>query len=93
MFSYSSFNQPIGGWNVSKVTNMESMFESAKEFNQPIGNWDVKKVKNMKHMFKFAKKFNQDISNWNVTVKHKKDEIFIYSPIKEEYKPVKCRII
>jgi hypothetical protein len=30
MFQYSSFNQPIGAWNVSKVTNMMNMFFNDK---------------------------------------------------------------
>jgi surface protein len=37
----SSFNQDIGHWNVSKVTNMRGMFHSADAFNQDIGNWDT----------------------------------------------------
>ena len=38
------FNQPIGSWNVSKVTNMESMFHGASSFNQNIGSWNVSGV-------------------------------------------------
>ena len=43
MFSSSEafkFNQPIGDWDVSEVTNMEYMFYQAVLFNQPIGNWE-----------------------------------------------------
>jgi predicted enzyme related to lactoylglutathione lyase len=48
MFNFaSSFNQPIGGCVVSKVTNMESMFSYAS-FNQPIGNRDVNNVTKMR---------------------------------------------
>ena len=39
MFVQSVFNQPIGDWNTSSVTNMSSMFNTAP--NQPIGNWDL----------------------------------------------------
>ena len=42
-----TFNQPIGDWDVSKVTNMGAMFKGASTFNQPIGYWDVSKVTNM----------------------------------------------
>jgi surface protein len=66
MFSFSSFNQPIGHWNVSNVTNMSSMFQCAKEFNQPIGMWNVSSVENMVNMFCEATAFNQPIGNWNV---------------------------
>ena len=46
-----AFNQPIGNWDVSKVTDMSFMFSSATVFNQPIGNWDVSNVTNMNLMF------------------------------------------
>ena len=32
----------ISNWNVSKVTDMESMFSGARSFNQPLNNWDVR---------------------------------------------------
>jgi surface protein len=34
--STSAFNQPIGTWNTSAVTNMSQMFELATAFNQTI---------------------------------------------------------
>ena len=46
-YSNSGFNQPIGSWDVSNVTNMQQMFRSAVLFNQPLSNWDVGKVTNM----------------------------------------------
>lgn len=58
------FNQPIGSWDVSNVTDMGLMFEDSI-FNQPIGNWDVSKVSKMDSMFSGAK-FNQPIGNWDV---------------------------
>ena len=46
MFNYAkAFNQDISGWDVSNVTNMESMFSSFPSvFNQDIGRWDVSSV-------------------------------------------------
>ena len=38
---HRAFNQPIGDWDTSKVTDMRSMFKLASSFNQPIGNWDT----------------------------------------------------
>jgi len=63
----SSFDQNIGNWNVSNVTDTHSMFLIASSFNQDIGNWDVSKVTDMSKMFYDASSFNQDIGNWNVS--------------------------
>ena len=42
MFSYAKkFNQPIGSWNTSAVTDIQEMFSSAENFNQPIGSWNT----------------------------------------------------
>jgi surface protein len=68
MFSGAKvFNQPIGVWNVSKVTDMSYMFDGASKFNQYIGGWDVSKVVKMHYMFRTATDFNQDISGWIVS--------------------------
>ena len=67
MFLYTtSFNSPIGNWDVSHVTNMNSMFQYAYKFNQPIGDWDVSNVTDMSGMFFYAKDFNQPIGSWQV---------------------------
>ena len=65
--SASSFNQPIGEWDTSQVTYMNSMFASASSFNQAIGEWDTSQVTNMGYMFRSASAFNQDISSWTGT--------------------------
>ena len=61
-----NFNQPIGSWDVSNVTDMSYMF-SDSSFNQPIGDWDVSNVTNMRDMFSYTPLFNQDISSWDVS--------------------------
>ena len=53
-----SFNQPIGEWNTSKVTDMSHMFGGASSFNQPIGDWDTSNVTNMSDMFRCVESFN-----------------------------------
>jgi surface protein len=63
----TSFNHPIGEWDVSKVTDMKYMFEKATSFNQPIGKWNVSKVTDMSYMFRGATSFNQPIGEWNTS--------------------------
>ena len=57
----------INNWDVSNVTNMESMFEYAESFNQPLNKWNVSKVTDMGFMFGGATSFNQPLNNWNVS--------------------------
>ena len=65
------FNQNIGSWNVSNVTDMAFMFQ-APSFNNDgsptINNWDVSKVTTMSRMFQASgSQFNQPLNNWNVS--------------------------
>ena len=63
----TAFNQDIGNWDVSKVTDMSFMFyhDSARvAFNQDISYWNVSSVTNMGGMFGNNTAFNQDIRIW-----------------------------
>jgi hypothetical protein len=60
------FNQPLDGWVVNNVTNMEGMFLDCIEFNQPLDAWNdrLKNVTNMEEMFKGCINFKQDLNGW-----------------------------
>ena len=55
------FNQAIGSWDTSFVTNMSRMFannDGVSSFNQDIGGWNVRKVTTFFNMFNTATAFN-----------------------------------
>merc|ERR1712161_151198 len=54
------FNTDLSCWNVSSVTRMEGMFDSASAFNNNISSWDVSSVTNMWGMFRY-------VSSWDVS--------------------------
>jgi len=78
-YAQPNFNQEVGLWNVSNVTNFANMFNSyfgssgpfISNFNNggsaSIGNWNTSKATNMNGMFSGATKFNQNIGNWDVS--------------------------
>ena len=63
-----NFNFDISKWDVSNVTNMESMFFNCKKFDCDLSKWNVSKVKNMHSMFINCYKFTgKGLENWNVS--------------------------
>ena len=66
-----SFNQPIGGWDVSNVLNMEGMFNQAyvgPVTGDSLNSWDVSSVTTMRQMFLRGVGFNSinpNIESWN----------------------------
>jgi surface protein len=68
------FNQDIGAWDVSNVTNMSLMFQGVSfshTFNNggspSISAWTTSLVTSMFGMFNANSNFNQNIGNWNVS--------------------------
>ena len=53
--------------DLSGVTDMSNMFDSASSFNGDLSSWDVSKVTDMSDMFIFAYDFNGDLSSWDVS--------------------------
>jgi surface protein len=83
----SAFNQDIGMWDVSNVTNMQAMFMYATSFNQDIGEWNVSNVTDMSAMFWGAANFNQDISSWDISKAVYTQEMFKDCNIDPKNKP------
>jgi surface protein len=63
----TKFNGAVGNWDMSKVTDLNGMFDNARSFNQPLNSWDVSKVTTMQGTFQNALAFNQDIGSWNMS--------------------------
>jgi surface protein len=70
----NAFNQPIGSWNVSSVTNMSGMFFGATAFNNGLAvglpgtlTWNTVGVTTMSQMFEGAVAFNCNVGGFNVS--------------------------
>ena len=65
-------NYEIFGWDVSNVTNMNSMFAYCYCININLNNWNVSNVTNMSNMFYECESFEgKGLENWDVNnVKH-----------------------
>lgn len=77
--SASTFNQDIGRWDVSNVTNLGSMFNGNTSFNQDLHRWDVSQVVDMHGVFHKATNFNGDISTWNTSKVETMQSLFAHT--------------
>lgn len=59
------FNQDIGSWDVSSVTDTSHMFLHSLEFEQDLSDWQVHNAQSLNSMFFGAIKFNHSVvQNW-----------------------------
>ena len=58
-YENSTFNQPIGNWDVSNVTNMAYMFADATSYNQDLSSWSVDGVTQ-------CLQFSDDTTSWTL---------------------------
>jgi len=74
VFSFSFYfqdqmNADCSSWNMSDVTNIQSLFRSCSVFdndgNDDIGNWDTSGVGSFSQTFRSATVFNRDITDWS----------------------------
>jgi surface protein len=64
--SANSFNSNLAGWNVARVSDMNSMFARAAAFNSDLSGWNVARVSTMAYMFDNAGSFDSNLAGWNV---------------------------
>ena len=63
VMTYNATDAP----DLSRVTDMNSMFRDAAAFNGNVSSWDVSQVTGMNDMFWNAAAFNQPLSRWDVS--------------------------
>ena len=51
----------IEDWDVSRVTDMEQLFQNKTWFNADLSKWAVSRVTNMRRMFYGARSFDQQL--------------------------------
>ncbi len=92
MFSYSSFNGDISGWDTRSLLFCSSMFANSN-FNRDISGWNISKVRYMTTMF-YKSKMNRDLSKWDLTrVPYSgKMDMFVGTPMqnRREWYPDGC---
>ena len=66
-YSSSSFNEDLSQWDISRVTTMYQMSDSAVSLNGDVSSLNRYRVIDMDMMFYGAISFNGDVSAWNTS--------------------------
>jgi len=66
----------ISHWDVSRVTNMGSLFQLQRAVNEAISAWDTSNVTDMQRMCAGAVAFNQPIGGWDVSKVQNMERIY-----------------
>ena len=80
----TAFNQDIGSWNTSNVTNLEGTFNNATAFNQDISSWNTSNVTILRNAFSGASAFDQPIGSWNTSNVTDMFTMFYNSPFNQD---------
>ena len=68
LFANSDFNDDIGLWDVSQVTDMKMMFYGSSKFDSDLSRWRTSSVTDMWGMFAFAKSFKgKGLETWDTS--------------------------
>jgi len=58
----------LNEWDVSRITDMSSLFAYMHEFDADVNGWDTSSVTTMGSIFKNAYSFNHPLNSWDVSV-------------------------
>jgi hypothetical protein len=66
-YNATSFNVPIGSWDVSNGIIFSSMFRNASSFDRDLSQWQTTSAKDMTSMFYDAISFSSEVGDWNMS--------------------------
>ncbi len=64
--THAATHGSMSTWDVSRVTDLDSVFKWATYFNADLSCWDVSQATSMEDTFAYTAFFNGDLSKWNV---------------------------
>ncbi len=72
----SACNPDVSKWDVSALTNANSMFAGAARFDGDVSRWDTRRLQSAESMFSGASSFRSDIARWNTRNVETMDSMF-----------------